>query len=133
MRIYKFIISAIILAAIAFLFVVSAQDRPTPGARPVDNSCKTDFDCSDGVVKVGDRVIYFTDDNADGFFEKNPALVADDINSTAAINGSLTHGNLVNLWVFPSASTSRASPFLVRNAKRGRIIGQYEALANANH
>lgn len=122
----------VLLSGTGVLAGVLLQDDRQPGTRPPEGGCKTAFDCADGVVKVGDRVIYFTDDDADGFFEKNPAIVADDINSTAKINGSITHGNLVNLWVFPSASTSRASPFLIRNAKRGRSIGQYEALANSN-
>lgn len=128
-------IAAIILLVVGIGLRTSAQDdeRQQPGTRPVDAACKSDFDCPDGIVKVGDRVIFVTDYNNDGFFEKNVAFVADDVNATAAINGTpLQVGNLVNLWVFPSASTGFTAPYRVYSVKRGRRVGEYEALVNAN-
>lgn len=131
--------SKIIIVAICLLFAclslaVVAQDERFPGTRPPDKTnCSTEFDCSEGIVKLGDRVIYFTDDNRDGLFEKNLAFVIDDVNATAVINGtSLQVGNLVNLKVEPSASASQTQSYRVFSVKRGRSIGQYEALTTSN-
>lgn len=115
-------------------YVVAALPNETRLTQSVKSVCEFPFDCPDGVVKLGDRVIYFTDDNGDGFFEKNLAFVTDDINAVSRItNEPISFGNRINLFVVPSGETSRASPYVVRSATRGRRLGQYEALANANH
>jgi hypothetical protein len=91
-------------------------------------------DKAEGVVRTGDRVIYFTDANADGFFERNVALVADDVNAVGRLNGTgVQFGNRVNLWVFPSEESGIAEPYFVDDAERGRSIGEYEALVTSNH
>lgn len=133
--------SRIVLAmAIAIVMLVGIgfavqEERQPPGTAPrAKTRCATSFDCPEGVAKIGDRVIFVTDDDGDGFFEKNVAIVTDNILATAAANGTeLEVGNLVNLWVFPSALSSKTQPYTVRSAKRGRSLGQYEALANSNH
>lgn len=91
-----------------------------------------------GIVKIGDRVIYFTDNDRDGFFEKNVALVADDVNTVGRLNGTgVVFGNRVNLWVFPSEDATKGAqgraPFFVQDVERGRSVGEYEALQTSNN
>jgi hypothetical protein len=136
-KILGFICIAVI-ALLHFGYSMSAQDR-FPGTRPpAKSNCVTAFDCQEGISKVGDRVIYFTDADADGFFEKNVALVADDVNAVGRLNGTgVEVGHKVNLWVFPAEDATKGhgirNPYFVENATRGRSLGEYEALANANN
>jgi len=95
-------------------------------------------DKAEGTPKLGDRVVFFTDVNNDGFFEKNIALVADDTNATARITPEAPpFGQPINLWVFPSEEAVLAGgasqPYFVRRATRGRFVGEYEALVTSNH
>ncbi len=118
---------AISIIVIALLSIASLADKP---------------DRSEGAPNVGDRVIYFSDFNGDGFFERNVGVVADDVPTTARLNGQpVTPGQKVNLWVFPSASTPQGdnsivlqpAPYLLYNVPRGRFAGHYESLQTSNH
>lgn len=95
-------------------------------------------DKPDGNVKVGDRVIFFTDSDGDGFFERNVALVADDVSTVGRLNGTgVVFGNRVNLWVLPSEDATKGlpsrMPLFVPDVERGRSVNEYEVLATSNH
>lgn len=88
---------------------------------------------ANGVVNVGDIVIYLTDDDNDGLFEKNPAIVIDDTRAAAALfNQPVEAGQRVNLRIFANGK-SRVRDFEVFLVKRGRALGQYEFLKTSNH
>ena len=110
----------LIVVAVAFgiSFLVRADDINDPN----------------GIVRIGDDLIYFTDDDLDGRFEKNWAKVGDDVNATAELNGTaIMPGHLVNIWVFPNGKSRISTPYFIRNVKRGRALNQYVPLSTANH
>lgn len=119
----KLLTTLMLIAAVTCLSVFALADKP---------------DNPNGAPKTADRVIFLTDHNGDGFFERSPALVADDTNATARISpGAQPFGQPVNLWVYPSEESILAGgpdqPFLVRRVLRGRFINHYEALITTNH
>lgn len=114
---------ALALVLIVALGVFALADKP---------------DRAEGTPKLGDRVVYFTDVDNDGFFEKNIALVADDTNATARISPDAPpFGQVINLWVFPSEEAVLAGGtsqvYFIRRVTRGRFVGEYEALVTSNH
>ena len=77
-------------------------------------------------------MIYFSDDDGDGQFEKNAAIVIDDPRAAAAVfNQPVQAGQRVNLRVFANGK-SRVRDYEVFLVKRGRALGQYEALVTSN-
>jgi hypothetical protein len=114
-----------ILIVLIVLTLASAFDQP---------------DNSKGMPKIGDQVVFYTDHDFDGLYEKSPGIVVDDPSAYARLTneGIVQPGHVVNLYVVPSQEAMRAAgedliPFYSFGAHRGRHIGGYESLSASNH
>lgn len=84
-----------------------------------------------GPPKLNDRVIFFSFE--DGQVRRNAATVIDDVNAAAELSGHpIEPGQRVNLRISANGR-SRTRDYEVFLVKRGREVGQYEALTTSNH